>query len=228
MQLEELVRRIRLGDKNAVKDLVSIYGNAVYLRAFERTQDKELAREAARQVFGQFVSTVQQRPDEDGWSFWFGDLIERNISAYAQIGNDMSYIEDELEQELYGEDAVRPAEPHAQQTANMPAAQQQPASRTFDPREDFAAEAEARAQQQGVKRDKAARSSCRSGRNDVFDEAFAPRKKKSPGHTLTVVLLIIVCIFLLWVVGGVAMTMKWIPYYDLGYSWFSTHIFKLF
>jgi hypothetical protein len=43
MGLEELVLRIRMGDKSAVKDLISIYGNAVYLRAFERTQDKELA-----------------------------------------------------------------------------------------------------------------------------------------------------------------------------------------
>ena len=39
---------------------------------------------------------------------------------------------------------------------------------------------------------------------------------------------IIVCLLLLWVVAGVAMTMKWIPYYDLGYSWFNTHIFQLF
>ena len=103
MGLEELVLRIRMGDKSAVKDLISIYGNAVYLRAFERTQDKELAREAARQTFGQFVAVVQQQPDGDGWSRWFGDLIERNISAYAQIGPDMSLIEDELGRELYGQ-----------------------------------------------------------------------------------------------------------------------------
>ena len=75
MSLEELVRRIRHGDKNAIKELVAAYGSAVYQRAFERTQDKELAREAARQTFGQFVAIVQQQSDEDGWSLWFGDLI---------------------------------------------------------------------------------------------------------------------------------------------------------
>ena len=107
MELEELVRRIRFGDKTAIKDLISIYGNSVYARAFERTQDKELAREAARQTFGQFVSIVQQQPDEDGWSLWFGDLIERNITAYAQVGSDMSVIESELERELY--DTPEPA-----------------------------------------------------------------------------------------------------------------------
>lgn len=227
MQLEELVRRIRRGDKAAVKDLVSIYGNAVYLRAFERTQDKELAREAARQVFGQFVSIVQQRPDEDGWSFWFGDLIERNISAYAQIGDDMNYIEDELERELYGEESIQPPEQpnNVQRAVNAPP-QAQP--RAYDPREDRAAEAEAKAQQQGTKRDKAARSSGRSSRDEIFDEAFAPRKKKRSSHILTVILLVIVCILLLWVVAGVAMTMKWIPYYNLGYTWFNAHVFRLF
>ena len=203
MELEELVRRIRFGDKTAIKDLISIYGNSVYARAFERTQDKELAREAARQTFGQFVSIVQQQPDEDGWSLWFGDLIERNISAYAQVGSDMSVIENELEKELYGE----PVPPAAPVPISAPAPEPAP--------------------------DKASRSSGRSKRDEVYDEAYALRKtkakpKRSGSHTATVILLVIVCLLLLWVVAGVAMTMKWIPYFDLGYSWFNTHIFQLF
>ena len=100
MQLSELVRRIRSGEKEAVKELVATYGSAVYQRAFERTNDKELAREAARQTFGQFVAIVQQQPQDDGWTLWFGDLIERNISTYAQISTDMRTIESELDNEL--------------------------------------------------------------------------------------------------------------------------------
>lgn len=209
MELEELVRRIRFGDKTAIKDLISIYGNSVYARAFERTQDKELAREAARQTFGQFVSIVQQQPDEDGWSLWFGDLIERNIAAYAQVGSDMSVIENELEKELYDEPlppAAPPARP-VQHSEPLPPAEPAP--------------------------DKASHSSGRSRRDEVYDEAYALRKTKaksrrSGSHPATVILLVIVCLLLLWVVGGVAMTMKWITYYDLGYSWFNAHIFQLF
>ena len=92
MQLSELVRRIRSGEKEAVKELVATYGSAVYQRAFERTGDKDLAREAARQTFGQFVAIVQQQQEDDGWNLWFGDLIERNISTYAQISTDMRTI----------------------------------------------------------------------------------------------------------------------------------------
>lgn len=209
MDLEELVRRIRFGDKTAIRDLISIYGNSVYARAFERTQDKELAREAARQTFGQFVSVVQSQPDEDGWSLWFGDLIERNIAAYAQVGSDMSVIESELERELY--DAPQPAAaPPARPVQN--AAPQRTAPEELPPL------------------DKASRSSGRSGRDETFDEAYAAvrKRKRNRSHPVTVILLVIVCLLLLWVVGGVAMTMKWIPFYDLGYGWFNTHIFQLF
>jgi hypothetical protein len=217
MELEALVRRIRLGDKTAVKDLVAVYGNSVYLRALERTKDKELAREAARQTFGQFVSIVQER-DEDGWSLWFGDLIERNIAAYAQIGSDMGYIEEELERELYGEESVLPQKPQPQRIE--PPRQYRPSAR-----EEIVEEPHPPA-----KKDKGARSSGRSSsdQDELFDEAYTPPKKKKGGQTATIVLLVVVCALLIWVVGGVAMTLKWIPFFDLGYSWFNTNIFRLF
>jgi hypothetical protein len=218
MGLEELVRRIRMGDKAAVKDLISIYGNAVYLRAFERTQDKELAREAARQTFGQFVAVVQQQPDEDGWSLWFGDLIERNISAYAQIAPDMGLIEDELERELYGEPEESPES----------VSYQQPSARLAPPPQQQR-QSGGRAVAAPEPAEKSSRSSGRSIRDEVFSEPYRPRKKKKRGGgTLSIILLILVCLILLWVVGGVAMTMKWIPEYDLGYTWFNLNVFKLF
>ncbi len=218
MGLEELVLRIRMGDKSAVKDLISIYGNAVYLRAFERTQDKELAREAARQTFGQFVAVVQQQPDEDGWSLWFGDLIERNISAYAQIGPDMSLIEDELERELYGGPEELP-EPASYSPAPARVAPPSQPQRQFERVNSDSSEPV----------DKASRSSGRSIRDEVFSESYRPRKKKKHrSGAFSIILLILVCLILLWVVAGVAMTMKWIPEYDLGYTWFNLNIFKLF
>lgn len=214
MQLEELVRRIRHGDKNAIKELVATYGNAVYQRAFERTQDKELAREAARQTFGQFVAIVQQQPDEDGWSLWFGDLIERNISAYSQIGVDMQYIESELEHELYGDQPDAPQPPQLARQAQpprQPYAEKQSAARMAQP-----------------PREKAARSGARSAQEEIFDEAPEAHPRKRSGQGFTVLVLVVICLLLLWVVGGVAMTMKWIPYYDLGYSWFNASVFRLF
>lgn len=261
MQLEELVRRIRHGDKDAISELVATYGNAVYQRAFERTNDRELAREAARQTFGQFVAIVQQQKEEDGWSLWFGDLIERNIAAYAQIGVDMSYIESELENELYdGKSSeaqaisqsqsqalpkTQPAESSFQQDAPARAvvrdtrsAREEPA---FSAERDRAVERERAADRErtadrtadrnrSTEREQPAEPDApiRTVRDEVFDETPEPSGQKRSNRGLSVVLLILVSALLLWVVAGVAMTMKWIPYYDFGYSWFNASVFHLF
>ena len=226
MQLEELVSRIRHGDKGAIKELVATYGNAVYQRAFERTQDKELAREAARQTFGQFVTIVQQQQEEDGWSLWFGDLIERNISAYSQIGVDMRYIENELENELYQQPVAFSqqaaySEPPAYSQPQPPVQQKsaQPAASSAGKQPAPPAE---------PAREKNPRSSSRSIREEVFADSGAAKGRKRSGQGFTVFVLVLICLLLVWVVAGVAMTMKWIPYYDLGYSWFNASVFRLF
>ncbi len=225
MQLEDLVSRIRSGDKNAIRELVSAYGNAVYQRAFERTQDKDLAREAARQTFGQFVSIVQQQQDEDGWSLWFGDLIERNIAAYSQIGNDMGYIEDELEREIYGAEPPQTNLPEPEPAVTERRADSAERSYSAERRRVDAAYAEetGRPRRNGGGRNAAAPAHT----GELFDGAR--RKRKSGGgRVASVLLLTVVCALLVWVVAGVAMTMKWIPYYDFGYSWFNQTFFTLF
>ena len=209
MQLSDLVRRIRSGEKEAVKELVAAYGSAVYQRAYERTGEKELAREAARQTFGQFVAIVQQQPEDDGWSLWFGDLIERNISTYAQISADMRTIETALDHELVAAPA-EPAMPAEPPPAAPPAA---------------AAPAQKRAEQRPRK---SAPSRKPGPQDEIFDEPYREKSRGGSGHAFTVVLLILVSLLLLWVVAGVAMTMQWVPYYDLGYSWFNQAVFKLF
>ncbi len=247
MQLSELVRRIRRGEKEAVKELVAAYGSAVYQRAFERTGDKELAREAARQTFGQFVAIVQQQPEDDGWTLWFGDLIERNISTYAQISTDMRTIESELDHEIVEAAPVAPvsrrqAEPEedsfiwrAEPTASASRrVETEPLSWRTDQEPTPQRTPEApRSEKRGRKpkergRKPEARVHKDSVRDEIFDEQYKNRDKGSSAHGLSIVLLILVSLLLLWVVAGVAMTMHWVPTFDLGYNWFNANVFKLF
>lgn len=246
MQLSELVRRIRRGEKEAVKELVAAYGSAVYQRAFERTGDKELAREAARQTFGQFVAIVQQQQEDDGWSLWFGDLIERNISTYAQISTDMRTIENELDHEIIDTTPAPVAKKPADQVEDFSswrAETQAPASRRAEPEQvKWPADEEStvtrpqdagKQNQRGRKvKEKSRRGEQRmhreSVRDEIFDEQYRNRDKGNSGHAVSIVLLILVSLLLLWVVAGVAMTMQWLPFYDLGYTWFNTNVFKLF
>lgn len=246
MQLSEMVLRIRRGEKEAVKELVAAYGSTVYQRAFERTGDRELAREAARQTFGQFVAIVQQQPQDDGWSLWFGDLIERNISTYAQISTDMRTIENELDHEIVDcappAPARRQAEPDEDSFIWRSEPETPAASRAETEPLSWRTEQDAPPQRapEAPKTDKRGRTPKERGRkpdarvhkdsvrDEIFDEQYKNRDKSSSGHTLSIILLVLVSLLLLWVVVGVAMTMQWIPYYDLGYYWFNQNVFKLF
>ena len=246
MQLSELVRRIRRGEKEAVKELVAAYGSAVYQRAYERTGDKELAREAARQTFGQFVAIVQQQQEDDGWSLWFGDLIERNISTYAQISTDMRTIETELDHEIIDSapaPVVRKPVDQVEDFSSWRAETQVQASRKAEPEPlswptDHETDPTRIAPEPGQSnratknKDKARKGNERvhkdNVRDEIFDEQYKNRDKRSANHAVSIVLLILVSLLLLWMVAGVAMTMKWLPPYDLGYQWFNTHVFKLF
>ena len=243
MQLSELVRRIRSGEKEAVKELVATYGSAVYQRAFERTGDKDLAREAARQTFGQFVAIVQQQQEDDGWNLWFGDLIERNISTYAQISTDMRTIESELDHEIVSSASASapapvaaPAKPAPEQDSFIWRPEAEPTQLRKPEPESFAWREQPeplppqkpekpRRKERGKKQEP--REHKDNVRDEIFDEPYN-KKAKGGGHGFSIFLLIIVSLLLLWVVVGVAMTMQWIPFYDLGFTWFNTNVFKLF
>lgn len=240
MQLAELVRRIRRGEKEAVKELVATYGSGVYQRAFERTKDKELAREAARQTFGQFVAIVQQQPEDDGWSLWFGDLIERNIATYAQISTDMRTIESELDQEL--EMTCPPSKPVAPPTPLRYETEPEPAPVYSEPTYNRAPQTT-----KSAPREESYSNSYQ--RDEIFDEPYQKKNRKkgkapkvkpakaekaeraaSGGSSRgsSIILLIIVSLMLLWVVAGVAMSLGLLPDYDLGYAWFNANVFRLF
>ncbi|HWQ97437.1 MAG TPA: hypothetical protein VN538_05005 [Clostridia bacterium] len=243
MQLSELVRRIRSGEKEAVKELVATYGSAVFQRAFERTGDKDLAREAARQTFGQFVAIVQQQPEDDGWNLWFGDLIERNISTYSQISTDMRTIESELDHEITGNMPVssimRPQvakqpeapawEEEAEPAPAAPSRKDEPDPLAWrselDPMQTRATEKPERIERVQKREPRQKKESVR---DEIYDESYQKKAKRSRGHGVSIFLLIIVSLLLLWIVAGVAMTLQWIPFYDLGFSWFNQHVFKLF
>ena len=240
MQLSELVRRIRRGEKDAVKELVAAYGSAVYQRAFERTADKELAREAARQTFGQFVAIVQQQPEDDGWNLWFGDLIEKNISTYAQISTDMRTIEKELDQGIVDTAFCPPAAPVQIPVADEPESfiwrtepDPEPPRKAEQDKAPLRAPEKSKANERGRKQDTRARKQEErvhkdSVRDEIFDDQYQKKDRGSARHAFSIVMLILVSLLLLWVVAGVAMTLQWVPFYDLGYTWFNQTVFKLF
>lgn len=101
MELADLVQRIRRGDREALKTLIAEYGAGVYRKAYQKTQDKELAREATRKTFAQLVTTLQEQWDMDGWELWLNALAKKNIETFGNIRTDMAFVQGELDRELF-------------------------------------------------------------------------------------------------------------------------------
>ncbi len=111
MDFQDIARRIRLGDQNALRELVSAYGPSVYEKAYARTQDRDLAREATRQTFKQLVAILRDDEKADGWELLLLAVARRNIDAYSQIPSEMRLIGHQLEHELFTEQCNGAASP---------------------------------------------------------------------------------------------------------------------
>lgn len=56
----------------------------------------------------------------------------------------------------------------------------------------------------------------------------APKKTNGFLNVFSVVLLVVLILIFLWLVAGILMDYQIIPYFNLGYSWFNEHVFRLF
>ncbi len=59
-------------------------------------------------------------------------------------------------------------------------------------------------------------------------EPVRSRAEKRAIISLQVTLLVILAIIALWLMCGILMSMKWMPYADFGYTWFNRTFFEIF
>ena len=247
MELATLVQRIRLGDREALKALIAEYGAGVYRKAYQKTQDKELAREATRKTFAQLVTTLQEQTDMDGWELWLNALAKRNIETYSFVKSDMAYLQIELENGLFAatdKPALEGAGPAAMATfwqegpfaAQSQYAVRQPyaaqAGPTLQPPQHSASDAQsaqfackrqslAAATAHGIRQPASPVTGRRAGQPKLQSDRLLVAQgaeTRATGTTGAVILLTAVCLLLLWLVAGVMMSLGWIPKMDLGYA----------
>lgn len=184
MELSEMVQRIRRGDREALRELISEYGAGVYRKAYQKTQDKDLAREATRRTFAQLVTTLQEQTDMDGWELWLNALAKRNIETYSNIRTDMAFMEGELNRELFDEAPSAPlitagVAPKQPQQPSLGAFWQEGPFAQQDSSEEAAAarqRAQALAAQQEAERQRQAMEQQQAARRAAEEQAEARRQ----------------------------------------------------
>lgn len=199
MDLENLARRIRIGDSDALRELIVQYGGRVYDKAYDVTKDAALSRQVTRRTFSEAVVLLQQNTAYNGWELWIDTLAEKNLKTYCLIRNDIDRIEKQLDEELFSGTAA-----HA-------AAQSQ--------------KTPARASQADVEQDRFAAQAADAPRSS--DTVKNGRPEKSLGW-FGMVCLVLFCLLIVWIWTGIAMRLSWIPRFDFGYEWFNQFLFPLF
>ena len=243
MELEQIMQRIRAGDRDALRSLIARCGGDVYQRALSETGDKARAKELTQKIFAQLVTTLQEKDDESGWQLWLDSLTARNLEADARMRSDLSYAADELERtlpaqgtEAYEERARRQSRRAYENERAGAEAYAEPArgqSRRAYENERAGAEAyagPARTQSRRAYKNEQARAQHppREGARTTSGADFEPERGHGAGYGFGVFVLVLLCCVLVWVAAGVLMAMDFIPVIDLGYSWFNAHAFKLF
>lgn len=217
MELEQIMQRIRTGDRDALRALIAHSGGDVYQRALAKTGDKALAKEITQKTFARLVTTLQEKDCAGGWQLWLDSLAESGIEAALRQRNDLSCMAEELDKQLetqpqgYGrpfrgagaQPYGQPAAPRPQQTRPRESAPERPQKRR-EQRPDRAVE-----------------------RTEDGSE-FEPEQGRGAGFGFGVFVLVLLCIALVWVAGGVLMGMGILPKIDLGYSWFNANVLKIF
>ena len=243
MDLELLVLRIRRGDKSALRELISMCGGDVYKKAYERTKDAELAREATRQTFAQFVVNLQEKPEADGWRLYLDTLAQHNIQSYSRIPQSIENVGMQLERELFEEpeQQKRIAEKAVSFEETQPDSHLDPEGFSpvqpvvrpkGDPDSNRADSLQHPTRASGNQ--PAARAHDGNGQHHVQHrkhagaKVSAKRKKAKRGNPGIVLLLIVVCLILIWTAIGTAMSLGWMPQMNLGYQWFNTNIYPFF
>lgn len=213
MELGEIMRRIRLGDREALKELIARCGGGVYQRALSQTGDKALAKEITQKTFAELVTTLQNSSDSEGWQLWLDTLASRNMESCARLRSDVSYVKSELERELYepagaGGQAPAMRQPYAPRESYRGMPSDRPAAVRRTPPQQTRPQAQPHRPQQRAQEPERARSGF--------------------GYGFGVFVLVALCLILLWAAAGICMNMDFLPRIDLGYTWFNTQIFPFF
>ncbi len=200
MDLENLARRIRTGDSDALRELIVQYGGRIYDKAYDVTRDAELSRQVTRRTFSEAVLLLQQDTAYSGWELWLDTLADKNLKTYCLIRNDIDRIEKQLDEDLFFGTSAHTPPPEPQMPPRP--------SKVVPPVQERAA------------------SQSSPAANPSYPVEAAPRAK-SLGW-FGILCLVLFSLLIVWVWTGIAMRLAWIPRFNFGYEWFNQHIFPLF
>ena len=239
---DELQRRIHYGDKDAFRELYNKYSRDVYSLVYTALGDVDASRNSIKQVFMKLYRELIQTEDDLDLAERLSALTNEEIRLARILSGDFS--KDAL-QVLYTVSVDR--DPNTSDTmmrvrsrmmadegdGNKLLFPETPATEIAEAgyRRDMPAEERGPAERRKPvpkkePREKRDQTAYREEEQRVGLDL--KQEKKRGGSAVVLILLILFVLAFLWLLAGILMDLKIIPFMDLGFSFFNQHVFEFF
>ena len=238
---DELQRRIHDGDKDAFRELYNRYSRDVYSLVYTALGDADASRNSIKQVFMKLYRELIRTENDLDLAERLSALTNEEIRLARILAGDFS--KDAL-QVLYtvsvdrdpdsGDTMMRVRSRTMEEDAGDRLLFPEPAAAVTAPvgYTDEAPREEARAPE---KRKPVPKEEPRGEqrRPDVRKEEQPigldlKEEKKRGGSVAVLIVLAVFVLAFLWLLAGILMDLKIIPFVDLGFSFFNRHVFQFF
>ncbi|MBQ6425261.1 MAG: hypothetical protein IJK14_02520 [Clostridia bacterium] len=240
---DELQRRIHYGDKDAFRELYNRYSRDVYSLVYTALGDADTSRNSIKQVFMKLYRELIQTEDDL-------DLAERlsaltneeirlarilsgdfskdalqvlytvSVDRDPDTGDTMMRVRSRMMAEEDGGNKLLFPEPSGTEIAESGH------RRDALPEERYIAEEKRKSVPKKETGEKLQRPESR--KDEQYVGLDLKKEKKRGGSTAVLIILILFVLAFLWLLTGILMDLKIIPFADLGFSFFNRHVFEFF
>ncbi len=239
---DELQRRIHYGDKDAFRELYNRYSRDVYSLVYTALGDVDASRSSIKQVFMKLYRELIQTEDDLDLAERLSALTNEEIRLARILSGDFS--KDAL-QVLYTVSVDR--DPNTGDTMmrvrSRMMAEEDGGNKLLFPEPDgtgagdtgYRRDALSEKKDPSERKHAVPKQELREKRNpSAYREEEQhvgldlKKEKKHGGSAVVLIVLILFVLAFLWLLAGILMDLKIIPFMDLGFSFFNQHVFDFF
>ncbi|MEG1547471.1 MAG: hypothetical protein RR232_04930 [Clostridia bacterium] len=235
-----MIDRINQGDKQALKDLLTLYTKPIFNRALHSSGNDATAKAVTRATLSDIMQAAERGVCPSDVEPWIMQLVDRHSAQEYDV---RKIADARLSDATEPEFPYNWAPPERQSSwtppeISTPAAAQQPQPRKkpvteSNPRRTQITPVRAQEQPAPTRGVAASRSTDLfedTDDEDIFeDEEDEDAHKGGIGMVLLIMALVLVVAGLAWILVVMMMTRGILPMADMGFaSWFNTHLFKLY
>ena len=231
MYQDDLQRQAHEGSQEAFRELYSMYSRKVYSLVRNALDDSNAARDAVKQIFLRLYREIVRGENDLDIPAELSALTNEEIRLRRIANGDLSenalqvqYIVS-ADEDLSTNDTMVKIRARILENDRRKAVPEKEEGREPDEEKPRALPEERRMRERKPERTR--RPEREEEPEEIDPEDLLPQKKRGGSVFAGILMGVLIAIFL-WLLAGILMDLGYIPFADLGYSFFNKHVFELF